>query len=120
MYAEGGRSECFLARLVILFAGKTNKTTCCQWATEEAHWSNRGESLNGLQRDVRMLRTDATETHTELHTERVAIFSHTAAVKVKGKTGTQLSDLASTSLTLPIVPSESCCELLISRQSDHK
>jgi len=67
-----------------------------------------------------MLRTDPTETHTELHRERVAIFSHTAAVKVKGKTDTQLSDLASTLLTLPLVPSESCFQLLISRQYDHK
>jgi len=67
-----------------------------------------------------MVRTDRAETHTELHTERVAIFSHTAAVKVKGKTDTQLSDLASTPLTLPFFPSESCCELLITRQSDHK
>jgi hypothetical protein len=67
-----------------------------------------------------VLKTDPAETHTELHTERVAIFSHIAAVKVKGKTDIQLSDLASPPVTLPLVPSESCCELLISRQSDHK
>jgi len=74
----------------------------------------------GLHRVVRMMRTERAETHTELHTERVAIFSHTAAVKVKRNAGTQLSDPASTPLTLPLVPSESCCELLISGQSDHK
>jgi len=33
-----------------------------------------------------VLKTDPAEAHTELHTERVAIFSHIAAVKVKGKT----------------------------------
>ena len=79
-----------------------------------------GESSNGLQRDVRVLKADPAETHTELHTEPVAIFRHIAAVKVKGKTDAQLSDLASPPVTVPLVPAGARCELLISRHSDHK
>ena len=55
---------------------------------------------------------DPAETHRELHTERVAIFSHITAVKVKGKTGTQLSDLVPPPVTLRLVPSELCYESL--------